>query len=253
MSSFSTHTQKTSNHKCIHPQGSSETNSAEHNHNRVRGVISHQKGAIFSTLKTKGGSTENRAVSSLWYRLACISAPILSFCLAMSWQGQKCTGKQKVETPLTQKTLIGGSVSHIISQRLLGSLQQKQQLWQRNSLETVRFQGTESFRGICLSTRTSWNLSVIDTVAGSPLRERLSLPCLHDPSTTSWTFWLRKRKMESFPTVVGWFQTLWEPWERKNYYLRKGFYMRTHRTLFSTQGVEDKTDAYQWTVQTKWI
>lgn len=39
-------------------------------------ILPIRQGAIFLTLKTTGESTENRAVSSLWYPLACISAPM---------------------------------------------------------------------------------------------------------------------------------------------------------------------------------
>lgn len=53
--------------------------------------------------------------------------------------------------PLNTEKVIGGSVSHVISQWLLGSLEEKQQLWQRNSPEIMRFQGSESFGDICLS------------------------------------------------------------------------------------------------------
>lgn len=51
--------------------------------------------------------------------------------------------------PFNPENPVGGSVSHIISHWLLGSLQEKKQLRQRNSPETVKFQGTESFGDLC--------------------------------------------------------------------------------------------------------
>lgn len=147
--------------------------------------------------------------------------------------------------PFNPGNLTGGSASRIISQWLLDSLQQKQQLWQRNSPEIVTFQGTESFRDVCLSIRKSWNSSVMDTVAGSPLKERLVLPCpyIHPPRAE--LFDLEKVKWKAIQLWLAVFRHCGSPGKEKDYYLRKGFCVRTHKALFSTQGVEDNSDTYQ--------
>lgn len=130
--------------------------------------------------------------------------------------------------PFNPENPVGGSVPHIISRWSLGSLQEKQQLRQRNSPETVSFKALKVSE-MSAPTRKSENSSVIDTVAASPLKESLALACPHDPSINSHTFWPRKSEMESYPLWLTDFRHCGSTGEEKDYDLRKGFYARTQR------------------------
>lgn len=165
---------------------------------------------------------------------------VLSFSLAISWQGQRCTDKQKVDTALTQKRELVALCPHVISQWLLGSLQGKQPLWRRHSPEIVRFQDTEFQRYLLVTLPGPPQESTVFQEAppkgGSPFpAPTINLPLVERfDLEKKWNGKLSKCWLTAFRYCgsLG---------KDSNYYGGKGSCMRTHRAFFSTEGGEDKT------------